>query len=250
MASFVDDAIVLRRVNYGEADRVLTVLTREHGKVGVIARGSRKAGAKMASQTDLLAQARMQFSSGRGSLLTLTQAQLTSTATVISDPIRMACAGLIAEMADAVLETDHADSDAYDLIAAAISDALTATADPRTAVIWCARRLIDRLGYSPELWNCVGCREQLPEAIAWFSASGGGLLCHSCAVYDATAIECTVRAIKVLRCVSHGDAELYHRLRLDDDTITTLENVVERELAHHLERRLRSLDVVRALRHN
>ena len=66
MPAYVDDAVVLRRVDYGEADRVLTVLTREHGKVGVIARGARKARARMAGQTDLFAHSRMQLARGRG----------------------------------------------------------------------------------------------------------------------------------------------------------------------------------------
>ena len=115
-------------------------------------------------------------------------------------------------------------------------------------MVWCARCLVRSLGYAPRLRVCAGCEETLAEAAAWFSASGGGLLCRACSVHDPGAVECSVRVIKVLRLADAGAADTYARLILDDATLTTLEQVMEREVAHHLERGLRSLDVLRALR--
>jgi hypothetical protein len=53
--------------------------------------------------------------------------------------------------------------------------------------------------------------------------------------------------IKVLRVIASGDADLYWRLRLTPAVLATLEAVVERELAQHVDRRLRSLEVLRAV---
>jgi len=114
-------------------------------------------------------------------------------------------------------------------------------------VVWFARRMIDRLGYAPQLYECVGCGRTLPEDTASFSAAGGGLLCAGCAPVDPAAVECSVRAIKVLRDAAAGDAELWSRLRLDAAILATLEAVVEQELAFHLDRRLRSFQVLRDL---
>jgi len=60
------EAVVLRSMRYGEADRILTVLTLEHGKIGVIARGVRKSQSRLASRTDLFTRSRMQLARGRG----------------------------------------------------------------------------------------------------------------------------------------------------------------------------------------
>jgi hypothetical protein len=60
-------------------------------------------------------------------------------------------------------------------------------------------------------------------------------------------VECAVRVIKVLRAAADGDEELWLRLRLDTATLQTLERIVESELAYHLDRRLRSIDVLRAI---
>ena len=247
MPTYADEGIVLRRVDYGEADRILTVLTRERGKIGVIARGVRKAGSRRASHVDLFARSKMQLATGRGELDVLTQAQAVGLSALSTDARRLACAGLCAELTDRVLESHHPDSAMYDLVCASIAECLGGSRDPRATVAWFGQRMIDRLGYGPQLHACVGCRQPLAETAASFSATGGGLLCAHCAPSDPGAIVCDVRTIKVLRCIAAADIDLYARLKLDGATLATLERVVEEELAHHLDRRLRSLDVLRAL---
>ena len=248
MTTYVDEGIVLRRVDYAETDRVLTVLTREHGKLGVIARGVRKAGSRLASHTDLFARSTMQLASGRGQLEVLTQAARSGPVPPRADARRATCAAVCAELADAVLEPDHPlDLELFDLVADALVDCADPARDPRAAMAWFARRMIDRLGYAPELHRCANCSAALGERPAAFSAAGGGLLCPRCSAADPGGVDCSVTVIKVLRVIAAGDAPLYHRLRLDDPTLSTLESVVERELAQHVDRRLRSLDVLRAL---
>lgn len=248
MTSFVDEGVVLRRVDYGDADRILTILTRTHGKLGVIARGVRKAGARMTPHTDLFARSSLQLTSGRGELMVLTQAQRHGHAPVLDDPRRAACAALVAELADRVLEDRHPlEAEVYDLVASALQGCGDASRDPRVAVAWFARRMIDRLGYAPELGQCANCGAALSHAPHPFSTIGGGLLCPRCAPSDPGAVLCSTAVIKVLRVIAAGDEDLYARLRLDGPTLDILEAVVERELEQHLDRRLRSLEVLRSL---
>lgn len=247
MPAYTDEGIVLRRVDYGETDRILTVLTREHGKIGVIARGARKPQSRLGPRTDLFMRSRMQLAQGRGELDVLTQAEPVSAPPAAGDARRVACAAVCAELTDRVLEGHHADAEIYSLVAAALADCAAPARDPRAAVVWFARRMIDRLGYAPQLHDCAVCGAHLPEAPARFSAAAGGLLCASCGPDDPEAIECSVRVIKVLRAAASADTELWRRLRLDAPTLSTLERVVEAELAFHLDRRLRSFDVLRAI---
>ncbi len=245
--TYLTEGVILRRVDYGEADRILTVLTREHGKIGVIARGVRRSGSRLAAHTDLFARSRMQLARGRGELDVLTQAETLGSTVPLADARRAACASVCAELADRVLEANHPDEGTFDLVVEALIDCTDASRDPRAALVWLTRRMIDRLGYAPQLQLCASCSLQLPMASAWFSAIAGGLLCDRCATADPGAVECSVRVIKVLRVAAGGDAELYRRLRLDEPSLATLEVVAERELAQHLERQLRSLAVLRAI---
>jgi DNA repair protein RecO (recombination protein O) len=246
--TYVDEGIVLRRVDYGETDRVLTVLTRDHGKLGVLARGVRRAGSRLAAATDLFARSTMQLARGRGELEVLTEARRLGPVAPLADARRSACAALCAELADHALEPGHPlDEGLFDLVAGALADCADPARDPRAAVVWFGRRMIDRLGYAPELHACAGCRRRLEERPARFSAAGGGLLCPACAPGDPEAVDCPVTAIKVLRVAAAGDAGLYARLRLGPEVLAVLEAVVERELARHVDRRLRSLEVLRSL---
>ncbi len=245
--SFTDEGIVLRRVDYAEADRILTVLTREHGKVGVIARGARRSGSRLAGRTDLFSRCRMQLAAGRGELLLLTQAEASAPPHRLGDPRRAACAAVMAELTDRVLEGHHPDPAVFDLVDRALAEVAGPDRDPRAALVRFARRMIARLGYAPQLHECASCGRRLPEQPAAFSAAGGGLLCPRCRPGDPAAVECPVRVIKVLRVASEGDAETWARLRLDPPTLAVLEMVIERELEHHLDRRLRSWEVLRAL---
>jgi len=247
MPTYTDEGIVLRRIDYGETDRILTVLTREHGKIGVIAKGARRPQSRLAARTDLFVRSRMQLASGRGELDVLTQAENVTPLLPAQDARRSACAAVCAELTDRVLEPAHPDGEIFLLVAGAIETCADPQRDPRAAVVWFARRMIDRLGYAPQLYECVGCGRRLPQADAYFSAPGGGLLCSDCSRNDPESVVCNVRAIKVLRAAASGDAGLWARLRLDPATLATLEAVVEQELAYHLDRRLRSFQVLRAI---
>jgi len=207
----------------------------------------RRPQSRLASRTDLFVRSRMQLARGRGELDVLVQAEPVSGPARGADARRAACAAVCAELAERVLESNHADAEIYALVVDALATCGDERRDPRVALLWFERRMIDRLGYAPQLHRCAGCERMLPEATAWFSAAAGGLLCEHCARRDLDAIECTVRAIKVLRTAATGDAGLYGRLRLDGETLNILERVVEAELAYHLDRRLRSFDVLRAL---
>jgi DNA repair protein RecO (recombination protein O) len=247
--SFTDEAIVLRRVDYGETDRVLTVLTRGHGKVGVMVRGVRRPGSRLAARTDLFERSRMQLAQGRGELLVLAQALGSERPARPrdGDPRRAACAAVVAELTDRVLEAHHPDAEVFDLVGRALEQTREPGRDPRAALVRFARLMVGRLGYAPQLRDCAGCARALTERSAAFSAAHGGLLCAGCRDLDPAALHCPVRAIKVLRVAAEGDDETWSRLRLDPETLAVQEAIIERELEHHLDRRLRSWEVLRAL---
>ena len=69
--------VILARINYAEADRILTVLTRDFGKVSLIAKGTRKEKSKLAGGIELFSVSDIGFVEGKGDLGTLTAARLT-----------------------------------------------------------------------------------------------------------------------------------------------------------------------------
>src|SRR5205807_2276546 len=65
MPTYQADAIVLHRLDYGDADRILTLLTREYGKLAAIAKGSRRSKARVGSSLDLFGRSRMMLAKGK-----------------------------------------------------------------------------------------------------------------------------------------------------------------------------------------
>jgi DNA repair protein RecO (recombination protein O) len=104
---------------------------------------------------------------------------------------------------------------------------------------------LDLLGYAPQLLACVSCERPLAAKPAAFSAAAGGFLCDSCALPVMEPVP--LAAIKVLRLMASGDLETYRRLKLDDRLLASIDGVLQAQLEHHLDRRLKSLAFLRQL---
>lgn len=244
MPSYRDVAVVLRKLDYGEADRIYTLLTREHGKVGAIARGVRRSTSRLASALELFSLVDVQLGKGR-SLDVVTQAVRLPGPRIDADVERTAHAGLIAELADRVSEERHPEEGLFELTVMALQD-LAVESEPRRASAYFMAVALGLLGYAPQLQACASCAQPLPEAPAVFSPAAGGFLCVDCAEPGTRPVP--VPALKVLRVMATGGIELYRRLRLDESLLGEVERVLEAQLEYHLDRQLKSLRFLRQMR--
>jgi DNA repair protein RecO (recombination protein O) len=248
MPTYQADAVVLRRLDYGEADRILTLLTREHGKLSAIAKGSRRAKARAANGLDLFTRSTMMLARGHN-LDVVAQAQRRGDVRHISGDLRRtAYACLVAEVADKVLEERHPVDDVFELVVSTIERLNVPERSPRAESVWFLMRILDLLGYQPQLIDCAGCNQPLPESAAWFSPLLGGMLCRQCGAHDQAGSPVSVNGLKVLRVMAAGDATLYDRLRLSADVLHEVEAALEAQLEYHLDRHLKSLEFIRSIR--
>jgi len=244
VSSYRDAAVVLRKLDYGEADRIYTLLTREHGKVGAIARGVRRTTSRLASALELFSLVDVQLARGRN-LDVVTQVVRLEGPRIDADVERTAHASLIAELADRVSEERHPVEGLFELTVMALQE-LAREADARRASAYYMMVALDLLGYAPQLRVCASCGRPLPEAAAAFSPAAGGFLCVDCAEPGMHLV--SVQALKVLRAMATGGIELYRRLRLDPGLMGEVERVLETQLEHHLDRQLKSLRFLRQMR--
>ncbi len=245
MTTYRERAVILRKLDYGEADRIYTLLTAEHGKVPAIAKGVRRSASRLAAALELFAHVDVQLAHGRGQLDVLTQAVRLPGARLAADPDRTAHASLIAELADRVSEDRHPIEGLYELTMLALDD-LARDEDPRRASAYFLAQALEFLGYAPNLATCVVCERPLPPEPAFFSPPAGGLVCTGDRVPGMLPV--SVAALKVLRVAAAGDIALYRRLKLDPGLLDEVEGVLEAQIEHHLDRRLKSLAFLRRLR--
>ncbi len=176
------EAIVLRSIRYGEADRILHLYTAQQGRVGAIAKGARRPKSRFGGRLEPFFRLDLLLHEGRGELLTVTQV-----ATVDGYPrLRAsgAALGAGARACDAVLRLlDSAEPNppAYNLLCrylALLDDSTQPRAVSLPVALSFRLKLALAAGFSPELASCARCGEA--EHLAAFSGAAGGVVCASC----------------------------------------------------------------------
>lgn len=231
-------------MDYGEADRIYTLLTREHGKVGAIGKGVRKTTSKLASALELFSQVDVLLARGRN-LDVITQVQRRGTPRMEADLGRTSYAGVVAELAERMSEDRNPIERLFELTCGAL-DELAVEAEPRRAAHLYLAAALDLMGYAPQLEHCARCERPLEPVAAPFSPAAGGFLCANCADPAEPALD--VAAIKVLRVLFAGDAALHRRLQLTPAIMDAVEDALFDQLEYHLDRRLKSLGFLRRMR--
>jgi DNA repair protein RecO (recombination protein O) len=243
-AGVTDEGVVLRRRNYQEADRILVILTRDHGKVSCLARGVRRPRARNGAGLDLLGRAQLLLIPGR-SLYVLAQARPVGAAGRGDDPVRLACVALFAEAADGLLEEGHPDPTLFELVGEHAERLLDVRRPPRPELVLALFRLAAEVGYLPALDRCMGCDRPLENRPGSFVPELGGVVQPPCPVPGG--VSCEAATIRVLRALARGDYELGRRLRWGPRLLPETEAVLVAHLRHRLDRRLLAADVLAQL---
>ena len=187
------EAVVLRSLRFGEADRILHVYTQDRGRMGAIAKGARKTKSRFGGRLEPLSHVELVLHLGSGDLATVTGAALVrSHAPAREEPYRLAV-GLIGAEAMLRLFPEQERSDrAFTALTRFLDllDELPAREGGRPELdplgLAFQLKLLWVAGYLPHLGSCAECGDDGP--FTGFSARAGGVVCRSCA--DATgAIE-------------------------------------------------------------
>lgn len=151
MKRFNTKAIILRRVDYGEADRIITFLTPEHGKLAVIARGVRKEKSKLAGGIELFSESQVSVIEGKGDLDILASARLVAHfRDILSDYERVTAAYEIIKLVNDITE-DNAGSEFYEVLIGALK-ALNSKDIPLVVTTsWYKLNVLQLLGSEPDL---------------------------------------------------------------------------------------------------
>ncbi|HZP95648.1 MAG TPA: DNA repair protein RecO [Candidatus Limnocylindria bacterium] len=242
------EAIVLRTVDLGEADRILVLFTRHFGKIHVVAKGIRRATSRMAGHAEPLTHATYQLARGR-ELDVLTGAEARAIYPTLRDDLGSIAAGwYCAELIDRFSVERAPAAPLFDLLETALRHLDAGFAAPLVCR-WFDLHLLDRSGFRPELAVCVSCRTALEERENAWNAASGGALCPSCA-HRVPALALSVRALKSLRYLLVSDFASAARLRVDGALAGELERHMRLFVQHVIDRDItaaRLLDEIRAL---
>jgi DNA repair protein RecO (recombination protein O) len=179
-APFKTEAIVLRSIRFGEADRILHLYSEDRGRLGAIAKGARRVKSRLGGRIEPFARVQLILREGRGDLCTLTGADTVHAHPALRE--RRASLERATQACDAVLrllDSHEPNRPAYNLLARelALLDAEPAAAVRAQALAF-RMKLLLAAGFSPELAACASCGER--EHLGAFSAAAGGVVCPGC----------------------------------------------------------------------
>jgi DNA repair protein RecO (recombination protein O) len=241
--------MVLSRFDLGEADRVLTLITPQYGKLKAIAKGVRRPTSRLGGSLEPFAELRVALAHGR-TFDVVTQVSVGHAWLKLRDSLESAAtAWYLAELADRSLEERHEAEPLYALLHRAY-ELLDAGMNPGRVARWYEMHLADELGIRPEVDRCVECDRVLEstETFRWVPPLGG-VLCERHPGPPVSRAGLSLEALKLLKAYQRLDAEALASLRLAAPVERDVETAMRDFLRYSLERDPRSLaflDEIRA----
>lgn len=234
MSTYRDNAVVLGSYKFGEADRVVVLLTENHGKVRAVARGVRKTKSSIGARLEPMSHVDVSFRIGRD-LDTVAEVKLIHTHSALRSDFDRMNQGL--SMLEAINKITP-DKEPVPHLYAVLSRALHALNEQGSplmlgAFYW---RLLAIEGHGPQLDACVRCGEE--GSIVSFDVQEGGVHCSSC----RSGVPISAQGLALLKMVLGG--RMNEALQMEENpAVTEVSQLAMEAMESHLERKLRSLGV-------
>lgn len=179
-AAFKTEAVVLRSIRFGEADRVLHLYSADRGRIGAVAKGVRRVKSRMGGRLEPLARVRLVLRQGRGDLCTITSVDTVHAhAELREHRASLEHASAACETVLRLFDSTEPNRAAYNLLChqLALLDAAPGDAGRAQSLAFRSKLLL-AAGFAPELASCAACGEA--DHLTGFSPAAGGVVCSSC----------------------------------------------------------------------
>jgi DNA repair protein RecO (recombination protein O) len=241
------EAIVIGRLDLGEADRILTLYSPTMGKLRAVAKGVRRPKSRLAPHLELFGQTRLMLAKGRELDIVTSAEMVDGHWPLRTDVDAFGHASYLVELLNMLTEDRQENGAAYDLLLRSLR-LLAESVNPYAVARHYELALLSIVGFKPQLFQCVLCDRELVAESNSFSARLGGMLCPDCRSSDLGAPVVSINAQKYLRLLARSGLSATVRLDLDPATSHEIERLLSGYARHHAERESRSLGVIKSIR--
>lgn len=241
------EAVVLRHSDWGEADRLLVLLTRERGKIRCIAKGVRRLRSRKAGHLEPFTHAALLLAKGRDFWIVTQAETLDAYLPLREDLVRTGYAAYVIELVDRFTYDEGATRGLFSLLLDTLRR-ITAAEDVFLAVRYFELRLLELVGFRPELFRCVMCSEEVRPQDQFFSPLRGGVVCPKCGPQVMAARAISVEMLKFLRHLQRSSYAEATRARLTPAIQHEMEVLLQHYITYLLERGLNSPDFLNEVR--
>lgn len=233
---YKDEAVVLRSMRLGEADRIVTFAGRAHGKIRAVAKGVRKTKSRFGGRLEPFTQVSLVLWHGRSDLDIVNQVEAVEVFREVRENLdRFALGQVMLEAVDRVVQEKEASPRVFSLLTDGLRG-LTASGSP-LVLAWFLLQLAGVAGFAPSLDACTECGARA----TWFSPGQGGAVCGACR--EPGAVEVAPGVLALLNDLVVEGAWM----RTDPQVAATAGRLARSYAEYHLERRLRAATAGEAL---
>jgi len=236
--TFRAEAVVLRHADWGEADRIITLYTRQEGKIRALAKGARKLLSRKAGHLEPFTRIHLQLARSRD-LPIITQVETQEAYLPLQQNLLRLTGGLYAlELIDRfTYEGEGANIPLYHLLVETLQR-LAAQEEGWLALRYYEVRLLDLLGFRPQLFQCANCGREIQPQNQFFSPLAGGVLCPSCGTGLPGVLDVETETLKYLRHFQRSNYEQAVRAQPPEAQKRKVERLTQAYLTYLLERSL------------
>jgi len=237
MQNYKAQGIILKRINLGEADRIITVFTKELGKVKFVAKGVRRLKSKSSGSLEPFYFVELVLVRGK-SLDILTSVNILDIPIKDNPDIEtIKLASFFAELIDKTIPEESHNIEIYELLEEIFAN--ITYENKEMLRFYFEAKLFQLSGLSPELSICVRCGKK-PQNEAYFSVNSGGILDSNCGQRTGDAMKIDKNIAKAWNFAICNDFNNFCRLKLEQKTQNDLLNISKKYLKHITQREFKS----------
>lgn len=226
--------IIIEKEDRGEADQLLTIYTKDFGKLEILGKAIRKISSKLRSGVDLFYLSEIEFIQGK-TYRTLTDSILIEKFEQIrTDLKRLKIAHNISDFLDKLVNFQEQDEKIWQLLNESfkkLKDCSLLTVNCSLIYYYFFWRLLSILGYQPEIYHCPSCQRKLIPEKLYFSPKEGGVICQNCFKEKKSGKEIKTETIKILRVIFEGNWQILLKLKMNQTYLNSIKDISEEYLS-------------------
>lgn len=242
------EGVILHQFDLGEADRILTIYTRNRGKVRAVAKGVRRTRSSLAGSTQLFTYADLMIYQGK-ELDNISQVQMKESFSKLrEDLFRMAYGSYILELVRELTVEEDPNEGMFVLLIHTLR-LLTEVEDLELVVRIFEVRAMTLMGFQPVLEYCLQCTAPLPAGKVAFHPGSGGLLCGECSTTaSGKVVQISRGTIEFMKRFLDAPYRQLLKMKLPEYARKELELAMEPFILYHLDHHLKSLDFLKSIK--
>lgn len=231
--------IVLRTADYRDNDKMLTLFSRETGKLDVLSRGCKKTTSSLLACSELFTCGLYSYYNRQGKYY-ISQCEIFDSFYALRQDVeRFSVAAVLAEACEKAINHDEQNSRLFSL--AAHSFNALKECQPLSVLVFFLIKFVDICGYRPNIYTCLECGIKIKNTVNYFSIQDGGLYCRQCASKIKNTIPVSVEALKIIHQVYNLPAKAVLDFTKDTELLSELKDIFLKYLVDKLENQMASV---------